>query len=484
VIDEFGPPTSSSQRKTVAKGWAWGVCWLMFACTALNYMDRQAITLVGEQIRSDYGISQVGFGWVLAAFQLTYALFQVPVGFLTDRWNVRWVYAGAVAWWSLAAIAVSFSPTLGALMAFRAMLGVGEAFNWPAALRVTATILPPEDRSLGNGIFNSGAAVGAVVTPLVVTPLVPLLGWRMAFALIGILGFVWVGVWLVATGREHHHAFEKIAEPAALPESRPPSSKRFLIALGVLELATLSVGSLYFELGLPAIWWAIATQMIGILVVARLLPMSELARHRWATSLGEVVRLQRFWIMAVVAISINVCWHFLVGWLPTYLKTDRGMTFVTGGLLSAVPFLAADAGNLLGGWITGKLARAGLSPSRARIRVIFFCTILISCGAWVGFIRNDTLTIILLAVMALGTAAFMVNYFAFCQDVVPKYTGLVVGILGGLGNLFAAGFSPIAGMVKDQTGNFTPVFLLVGFLPIIGLLALLLGWRERDPELN
>ena len=113
---------------------------------------------------------------------------------------------------------------------------------------------------------------------------------------------------------------------------------------------------------------------------------------------------------------------------------------------------------------TGDVAATGPAP-----RPDPLCRRSISCGAWVGFVRDNTLTIVLLAVMALGTAAFMVNYFAFCQDVAPRYTGLIVGILGGLGNLFAAGFSPIAGAVKDSTGNFTPIFLLVGFLPIVGL---------------
>ncbi|MGZ6075139.1 MAG: MFS transporter, partial [Isosphaeraceae bacterium] len=94
-----------------------------------------------------------GYGWVLAAFQLSYAFFQWPAGYLVDRWNVRRTYAGAVLWWSFAGITTAFAPSLGLLMTFRALLGMGESFDWPCALRVTAGVLPPSDRSLGNGIF-------------------------------------------------------------------------------------------------------------------------------------------------------------------------------------------------------------------------------------------------------------------------------------------------------------------------------------------
>ncbi len=197
-----------SARPKQTGRWAWGICWLMFASTVLNYMDRQAIALVAPQIKGEFKLLNVDFGWVMAAFALTYALFQVPAGYLVDRWNVRWAYAGAVAWWSAAGMATAFSPTLGIFMVLRGVLGVGESFNWPCALRVTRTILPPADRSLGNGIFNSGAAAGAVLTPLVVSLLTVRYGWRTAFVAIGVLGFIWVGAWLVLMGGPHRQLFQ------------------------------------------------------------------------------------------------------------------------------------------------------------------------------------------------------------------------------------------------------------------------------------
>ena len=226
----------------------------MFASTILNYMDRQTVSLLSDQIRASFAIREyVDFGWVISAFFMAYALFQVPAGFLVDRWDLRWSYAGAVAWWSLAAVATAIVPSLGWLIVCRAFLGVGESFNWPCALRVTSRVLPPRDRSLGNGIFNSGAAVGAVVTPLVVNNLTPHYGWRVTFLIIGSAGFVWVAAWLFFVRGERRGllAYPHAKEPPA-QEWRPmPAglSRVAMVAFGAIVLA--AVGARFLRV---AIW--------------------------------------------------------------------------------------------------------------------------------------------------------------------------------------------------------------------------------------
>ncbi len=473
--DDFAIASKPSAR------WRWGLCWLMFASTVLSYMDRQAMTLVGPSIKADFGIKNEGFGWVLAAFSLSYALFQVPAGYLADRSDVRLVYAWAVGWWSLAAAALAVSPTLGILMMFRALLGMGESFNWPCALRATSAVLPPADRSLGNGIFNSGAAVGAVLTPLVVPKLSLWYGWRASFAIVASLGLIWVIGWLVMTRGPNRRLLAGRGSSRRLPADElggEPSNLSPAVRWafgGVLAVSAL-IGSSAVRFGLPAIWWAIAGLMVGLLIAARALPAPSLKGMDWAEALGEVVRFRRFWVLVVVSISINVCWHFLINWLPTYLKDDRGMSYLASGMWSALPFLAADFGNLGGGALSRMLAGRGLSPSSARFRVMAGCCLLIASGTAVGWVGDDSLAIGLLGLMALGAAAFMANYFAFCQDVSARHTGFVVGILGGLGNLFVAGFLPFAGYVKDASGSFSPIFLLAGLLPLIGLGTLLFGW--------
>jgi len=480
-------PDGGEEGTPRANAWAWGLCWLMFASTVLNYMDRQTISLVKPQITAAFAITaNVDFGWVLGAFSLTYALFQVPAGFLVDRWDLRWSYAAAVAWWSLAAMATAMVPSLAMLFVCRALLGVGESFNWPCALRVTARVLPPSDRSLGNGIFNSGAAVGAVVTPFVVTRLTQTVGWRMAFLAIGLAGFIWVAAWLILVQGAHRRLLarpdRKEAVDDLLGAGRPRLSVTAWAAFGGVFIAGLAVASLATWYGMPAIWLGIAAAMLGALAVATLLPREKLQGSVWAASLADVVRHPRFWVLVVVSVSINICWHFLITWIPTYLKDERGLNYQTSNYLSAVPFLAADIGNLGGGWFSRRLASRGWSTIRARKVVMSLSTLLVLAGVGVSQANNDTTAVIILAVMAAGTAAFMANYFAFTQEVTSQHTGLVVGYLGGIGNLFVAGFQPFAGKVKDLTGSFSLVFLLVGLAPVVGLAALFWGWNDRKLE--
>jgi len=279
------------------------------------------------------------------------------------------------------------------------------------------------------------------------------------------------------------------------PSSPGLSAIAMTVFGGVALVAVAIVASAYWR-GLSSIWNGIAFLMIGLLVAALALPRGALKGAGWAESLGEVVRLRRFWILVLVSISINICWHFLVNWLPTYFGEDLKLTafvgpirdlleswhikadpkYIVSGLLVALTFLAADVGNLGGGALSRYFAGRGMAPVRSRVVVMAACTVLISSGAWVGRAGSDTVVLLLIGLMAMGTAAFMANYFSFTQEVSPRYTGLVVGILGGLGNLFVARVLALAGEVKVRYGSFTPIFVLVGLAPFVGLAALILGW--------
>ena len=181
-----------------------------------------------------------------------------------------------------------------------------------------------------------------------------------------------------------------------------------------------------------------------------------------------------------MGVTINVTWHFLVNWMALFFQEERRLGLLVGGMVSALPFLAADAGNLGGGLLTSRLARRGLTTASARKLVMVGCLALVSCAVWVGFVQSQAAVVGLLCLAAMGTAAYMVNYFAFGQDVAPDHTGLVIGYLGGLGNLFAAGFMPLAGWISQGRWGFAPNFVIVGLLPLLGLVVLLLFWGRDD----
>jgi ACS family hexuronate transporter-like MFS transporter len=352
---------------------------------------------------------------------------------------------------------------------------------------VTARILPPSDRSLGNGIFNSGAALGAVVTPVAVTVLTREFGWPSSFLVIGAAGFAWVAAWLFLIPGDYRRLLAR-PDPKQSPADDlleaeawgPRLSRTAIAAFASVLIMAVVVASTAFWYGLAAIWVGIAVAMLGPLLIAAVLPHHDLKGAAWAASLGEVVRNRRFWIMVVVSVSINICWHFLVNWIPTYLKKERGLDFTTGNVLSTIPFLASGGGNLLGGWLAREFAARGRSPTRARQLVLALITpVITAAGLGVGLATNIPIAVTLVSVMALATTAFMANFFSFGQEVSPRHTGLVVGYLGGIGNLFVAGFQPIAGRMRDLTGSFTMVFVITGLAPLIGLAALLWGWSDR-----
>src|SRR5882757_4598577 len=161
----------------------WAVCVLLLFATVLNYLDRQVLSLTAPKLMAAFHLNQREFGQLLAAFRYSYALVQVLGGWLVDAWGPRNVFPMAVGAWSAASMLTTFAPTLGAISACRLLLGAGEAFNWPCALKTTERLLPPPDRPLANGIFNSGSALGAILAPIVVTLLVAKWGWRSPFIL-------------------------------------------------------------------------------------------------------------------------------------------------------------------------------------------------------------------------------------------------------------------------------------------------------------
>src|SRR5436305_9569714 len=168
------PPPAEASPPARGPSWKWWVCGLLLLATMLNYMDRLTLNLTGVQIMHDFRLDERGYGQLESAFAFAFALGAIVFGWLADRWPVRWLYPAAVLGWSVAGFSTGLAATFLQLLLCRALLGLFEAGNWPCALRTTQHILTPSERNLGNGILQSGAALGAILTPLIVIGLADL----------------------------------------------------------------------------------------------------------------------------------------------------------------------------------------------------------------------------------------------------------------------------------------------------------------------
>src|SRR5437764_5939813 len=155
----------------------WTLCWLLFGATTLNYLDRQTISILAPTIQKELGLDNEALGWLFSVFYYAYTFAMFVIGVVLDRTNLRWAFATAVLAWSVAAGLTSLAGGFASLLFFRLLLGIAESANWPAAMRMVARALPPEDRPLGNGIFTSGTSVGAVVAPSLILGISAVAGW-------------------------------------------------------------------------------------------------------------------------------------------------------------------------------------------------------------------------------------------------------------------------------------------------------------------
>lgn len=404
--------------------WKWWICGLLLLATMINYMDRLTLNQTAHRIKEELQLSNEQYGELERAFGVAFALGSLLMGWTVDRWNVRWVYPAALLGWSAAGFVTGFAQNFLALLACRFVLGLFEAGNWPCALRTTQRIVPPEQRTLGNGILQSGAALGAVLTPLLVQALVSGPGtWSYPFRVVGGLGSCWVLLWLLSVRRED------------------------------LALA-----------GTQAVPWA-----------------STAGPYEKLRGLG-VVRIyadRRFVACGVVVVAINLTWHFFRVWLPLFLQEDRAFRESQVQYFTSLYYLATDAGSLTAGFGTLWLARRGMTVHGSRLVLYVVCMSLTLCSLSVLLPLSRALLCGVLLAVGFGALGLFPLYYSLSQELTVRHQGKVNGALGCVTWLATALMHPLVGGWLDRTQQYSWVVAGAGVVPVFGLLALILLWRVR-----
>ena len=408
-------------------GVRWVIIGMVFFATLINYIDRLTISVLAPLIVKDLQLSNTEFGTIATWFLLAYTISQSLSGKLYDRIGIKKGFAVSIIIWSIAAMAHAFATGLRSLSFFRFILGLGEAGNWPGAAKTVAEWFPTRQRAFGMAIFNSGAAIGSIVAPPIIVGLTAYFGhWYETFLVTGALGFIWlIFWWFIYDSPEKHKWLTK--EEYELIRSDDEKKDETNI-----ESATEEKSVSWFKLlTFPQTW--------GIV-------------------------LSRF--------LVDPVWWLYITWLPLFLNQVHGFDLKQIGLFAWVPYVAADAGSLFGGWLSGFLIGRGWSVNSARKVVIGFAACLMPAGILAAFTPDSMQALALIGVVLFGFQVWINNVQTLPSDFFPKSA---VGSVAGLGGTGAGIGSMIfiftTGWVVDNF-SYTPILVVAGLLAPIGTIVL------------
>ncbi|MEI8291833.1 MAG: MFS transporter [Verrucomicrobiota bacterium] len=409
-------PTATTEKRFQGfRGFRWTVCALLFVATTINYMDRQVLGILAPTLEREIGWSEIEYSHIVMAFQAAYALGLLVFGRLVDVIGTRHGYAISIFAWSLAAMAHALARGVFGFGVARFALGLGEAGNFPAAVKTVAEWFPSRERALATGLFNSGSNVGAILAPVLVPWLTLHYGWQMAFIVLGATGFVWLifWYWLYATPAQSRRV-----SPAELAHinSDPP------------EPATAKI------------------------------PWSKLLRYRqtWAF---------------VVAISFTApIWWFFLYWLPKFMHQQYGLDLASLGPPLVVIYSMTSVGSIGGGWLSGFLLKRGWSVNASRKTTLLICALCVVPVVFAAKASNLWLATLLIGLAAAAHQGWAANLFTLVSDLFPKQAvGSVVGLGAMFGSVAAMGFAQLTGIILQTTGSYWPLFMIAGSAYLLAL---------------
>jgi len=407
----------------------WGICVLMLLATMLNYMDRLTLSQQATEISGDLKLSNEDYARIESGFGLAFAVGGIVTGLIADRLSPRWLYPAVLIGWSTVGFATGWVTSFRELLVCRVLLGFFEAGQWPCALVTAQRMLSRRDRPLGNSLIQSGASLGAIVTPFVVLFLTTDApgSWRIPFRVIGSMGVVWVVAWLGVV-----RSSDLVLSDSALPALAPEDDRKMPGGPADSSPTDASTGATFFR---------------------------------------------RFLALAVVVVVINLCWQFFRAWMPKMLREEYHYGADQVQYFSIAYYVAADVGCLTIGFLTRYLAGRGFSVHGARVTTFLACSLLTALSMLAAALPASGLLLATLLLIGFGSLGQFPTYYSFTQELSARRMGHVTGMLSFLTWMFHAVVQQPIGRWIDRTGSFSRVMFLAGLTPLVGLLAVLLLWN-------
>ncbi|MES2339711.1 MAG: MFS transporter [Pseudomonadota bacterium] len=409
--------TVVTQASTNVGRYRWVVVAMLFAATAINYIDRQMIGVLKPTLQGEFGWTETDFANIIFWFQVAYAIGYIGFGRVVDVIGARLGYTVAIIIWTISHMAHGLATSVTTFAMARFGLGIGESGNFPAGIKAVTDWFPQKERAYAIGLFNAGANVGAIITPLLVPFLVLMFDWRVAFYITGIFGVLWLVMWWALYRHPSEHKKVSPAELAWIQQDPADTSA-------------------------PIPWKNLLT-----------------IRETWAFALGKFF--------------IDPIWWFFLFWLPGYLFTRYNLDLKTFGLPLAAIYLISDGGSIAGGWLSSKLIKAGKSANYARKLTMFICAVCVLPIFFAQDISNVWGAVLVIGLATAGHQAFSANLYTIPSDVFPrKAVGSVVGIGGTVGAIGGMGMALFTGYILDATGNnYAILFAIAGSAYFVALLA-------------
>jgi ACS family hexuronate transporter-like MFS transporter len=410
-------PSATATTTIKIRRLRWYIAGLLFLATTINYVDRQVFSILAPDLQQRIGWSELDYGRIVIAFQLSYAVMLVVSGRILDRVGTKLGFALAIVAWSLAEVGHAFARSAFGFGVARFVLGVGEAANFPAAVKTVAAWFPASERALATGIFNSGVALGAVIAPIVVPVMAAAWGWQSAFVTTGVLGLLWLAAWWVLYD-----------EPAVHP--RLTDEERTFISGGVVRDARARV------------------------------------------ALSDLLRLRETWAYAIPKALADPIWWFYLFWLPKFLAQEHGIRGTAVIPYLTTVYIAADIGPVAAGYVSSAMVQRGWTVNRSRKTTLTILAGIMMPAVILASQSREVWPAMLLIALACGChQAWSTLLFTVPSDLFPSHAaGSVTGIGGCVAGFVSIGTAELTGQVLNRDPSlYVPMFLTAAALYPLGL---------------